>query len=334
MNIKSDKAQKIAHNLEIVQQYHEAGYNLIPLTCDGSKGPKIKAWNRYANEPFAPDRFAYWFGDASRQSGIGLMCGRTSGGLEVLDFDWPPAFMPWAKAVCREFPGLLQPLPIIATPDNGRHVYWRSPIIEPSQVLAKDEAGKLLIETIAQGESIIAVGSPPWVHPARKPYRQLSGKLLGLRTITAEQRSFMLDEARRFNRYFKPASPPRKPANDSSEWLKAFGIEREICERPGDRFNGEASWEQVLVDWTKVRESNGITYWQKPGSAGLEHHATTGHHGRDTLYVFSTAIDGLEAGQAYSKFAVYAALHHGGDYSEAARQLAAKYSNHKRGNND
>ena len=60
-------------------------------------------------------------------------------------------------------------------------------------------------------------------------------------------------------------------------------------------------------------------YWQ----AELRVSATTNYQGSDLLFVFSTSSV-FEAGKAYSKFAAYAILEYGGDFSTAARTGCAR----------
>ena len=95
--------------------------------------------------------------------------------------------------------------------------------------------------------------------------------------------------------------------------------------RPGDDYNDRTTWDELLIPagWTFLGERRGTTYWRRPGKVdGIS--ATTGYGDGDydCLYVFSTSTT-FEAETAYSKFGAYAHLHHGGDYTAAARQLAA-----------
>jgi putative DNA primase/helicase len=131
--------------------YHDAGYAVMPLRLDGSKATRIK-WRKY--EFF---ELAYHFNSIGNPSGIGILCGQLSGGLEVLDFDEPSMYPQWVKLIEKV---ILDGLPIIETPSDGRHIWWRYNAVEPNQVLARDEKGGILIETRGQGGMVVAVGSP------------------------------------------------------------------------------------------------------------------------------------------------------------------------------
>jgi len=92
--------------------------------------------------------------------------------------------------------------------------------------------------------------------------------------------------------------------------------------RPGDEFNKKATWDDVLLphEWKVSHKSGKEVFWIRPGkTAG--HSATTGYCG-DLLYVFSSNAEPFEANTAYTKFAAYAMLNHGGDFSAAAGTLS------------
>ena len=178
--------------LDIARHYHDSGFAVLPLWCDGSKATRIK-WRAYPW--FQLER---WF--TMTATGIGLLCGNLSK-PEVLDFDDPNAYPQWARGID---PLLLDCLPLIETPSGGRHLYYRCPTIENNLVLARDAEGGIVIETRGQGGMVVACGSPPSVHPTNKPYRLLHGNPFNPPTITPEQRATLLEQARRLNHYTKP----------------------------------------------------------------------------------------------------------------------------------
>jgi putative DNA primase/helicase len=306
---------------QIGYAYFEAGLNIIPLRADGSRKPWRK-WRKYMLTRCPWETSRQWLHDGS--SGIAIICGTTSGNLEVLDFDSPEAFPRWQAGLA---PGLLDGLPIVETPKGGRHVYYRCEIIEGSQVLAKKPDGKPLIETRGQGGFAVAPGSPLTTHPLGRPYRLLAGKLTAVPLIEPERRAALFAAARPLTQYTPPPKPVAKPAEpkpDRSLLAELYGLdEGDTNQRPGDLFNAQASWDSILEphEWTIEAVRGGTTYWRKPGSRGNEHHATTNHGGSDRLFVFSTAAPPFEAGRSYSKFAAFALLNHQGDFSQAAKAL-------------
>lgn len=95
--------------------------------------------------------------------------------------------------------------------------------------------------------------------------------------------------------------------------------------RPGDEFNARAHWADILTPhgWKYMYHRGHTMYWLRPGKQGHEHSATTGRNGvgsEDRLFVFSDAT-AFEQNVPYNKFAAYALLEHGGDFSAATREL-------------
>jgi P4 family phage/plasmid primase-like protien len=93
---------------------------------------------------------------------------------------------------------------------------------------------------------------------------------------------------------------------------------------PGDAFEDQTDWSQILHGWTVTRRGPGLEReWTRPGKDphdGIS--ATTGRaNDRDRLYVFSTSTI-FEPQVPYTKFGAYALLHHNGDHSAAASALA------------
>jgi hypothetical protein len=93
-------------------------------------------------------------------------------------------------------------------------------------------------------------------------------------------------------------------------------------EKPGDDFNNKGDWQEILKGWRKVFTANGVTYWRRPGKdTGIS--ATTGRNDADNLFVFTSSTT-FEQEKPYSKFAAFAHLEHGDDFSAAAKDLRAK----------
>jgi len=300
------------HIYATARNYFQAGLNPIPLFLDGSKRPLIK-WKQFTTERIDWEKLSPCF---EERVGIGIICGTPSGSLEVIDFDCLDPYIDWLDIVNDDLDGL----PIVQTPDYGRHVYYRCELIEGNQILAADEDGAVLIETRGQGGLVVAPGSPLTVHESRRSYQLLEGDLLNVPTITLDVRAKLLNAARKFNQYVKPKQTER-PANNYRQMMCELYGDSFVPDRPGDKFNSTATWEEVLEPhgWQVTYVGGETTYWTRPGkSFGIS--ATTGHCG-DSMYVFSSNAAPLEAGSTYTKFAAFAHLNFDGDFSEAARSL-------------
>lgn len=258
--------------------------------------------------------------------GLGVVAGRVSGGLEVIDVDDPPTVDVWRGLVHRSAPGLLDLLVQVATPRPGLHVYYRCPTASAAQKLAcaveYDQATgaphtRILIETRGEGSYCVAPPSPPACHPTGRPYLLASAAdLTRVPTVSPREREVLLAAARALDR--RPTRPPAPPA--SSRRRPALG------HRPGDDFDRRADWQDVLRPhgWRWVRRgADGEDHWARPGKFGGSS-ATTNYDGSGLLFVFSTSAAPFEPSRPYTKFAAWALLNHRGDFAAAARDLRAR----------
>ena len=305
------------------------GISVVPIPPDGSKRPACR-WRVYQHRRATLRELAHWFRHTCQ--GLAFVTGAISGGLEVLDFDTRESYQAWSKRV-REA-GLatlharLTRSYLEATP-QGIHLLYRCPaLIEGNQKLAKmpvegPQRWQTLIETRGEGGLVVVAPSCGGVHPSGQPYVLLRGGIGTIRTITPAERQALFAVARSFDASPPPLFPPELARLSASAPLD----NRIGGARPGDRYNQEASWEEVLVPhgWKLLYTHDGEGYWQRPGKDGPGISATTNYRGSDRLYVFSTSTV-FEAGRSYSKFAAYTFLAHGGNFSAAARTLAAQSS--------
>jgi hypothetical protein len=136
--------------------------------------------------------------------------------------------------------------------------------------------------------------------------------------ISSEDFGLLCSFARELNEYV----PPERLKAAFSAPSDAQGS------RPGDEFNRRAQWEEILAGhgWRVDRVAGEVTYWTRPGK-GRGVSASTGFCKGDTtgdlLYVWSSNADPFEPGHAYDKFGALTTLEHHGDFSTAAKWLAA-----------
>lgn len=279
--------------------YLRAGLSCFPIRRDGTKAPTVE-WTPFRSRLPTEAEAQDWAG-----LGIAIPGGPINGGLEILDFETDAAWREWLER-CPLPPGL----PVVVTPGGGRHVYYRCAVADGNLKLARNEAKETLIETRGDGGYVLAPGSPADCHPTGREYVIEVGSLSSIGTVTAEQREDMHAAARSLCRVPPEEYAPAKPATPSNG------------DRPGDDFDRETSWPDVLEPhgWTVSHRKAGVVYWKRPGKDGRGWSATTGHCG-DRLYVFSSNAAPFDSERVYGKFAAFALLNHDGDFKQAARDL-------------
>jgi hypothetical protein len=296
-----------------------SGLSLIPIRPDGTKRPALDTWRPYQQVRPNAVTLARWF---RRGEGLAVIGGAVSGHLEILDFDAPELFAPWCMLMEQLCPGLLARLPLVQTPSDGRHLYYRCQSmagnLKLAQRLGAHGTPETVIETRGEGGSALAPPSPPACHPWHRSYQLLRGDLAAIPTNPVRERAYLLQTARAFRTYVKPQ---RVVAGGPADMVQRSG-----GHRPGDVFNAHADWSRLLepFGWTCVGQHGEGTYWRRPGKIGPGISATTNYAGSRLLYVFSTNAAPFDPETAYTPFAAYALLEHRGDFMAAARALALR----------
>lgn len=303
-----------------------AGLCTIPPREDGSKAPAA-VWRKYQHA--RPDQATLkgWWGSCT---GLGVVCGKVSGNLELFEFDEPHTYQAYKdlahQAELGDLVARLEAGYCEDTPSGGVHWLYRCSEIGGSTKLAKrvkrpderkapDDTIKTLIETKGEGGFVIVAPSNGRVHPTGRPYRLRSGGFQSIPTLTPDERAALHQLARAFDEM--PAKQP--PPQAAPERLPAGGDLR-----PGDDYTARSTWPELLEPrgWTAIGQQGERTLWRRPGKReGLS--ATTNHAGSDLLWVFSTSTP-FESERSYDRFGAYAVLEHGGDQPAAARALAAR----------
>ena len=347
----SDGAQLTADSdrpVDYALRYAAAELSIVPIECDGTKQPaKGQPWKHLQSHIAEEHEIHQLF---SGEKGVGIICGKVSGNLETLDIDAPELVESFEAAVSELAPDLLAKLPIVATPRNqwgGRHYRYRivgdvagntklaqselrpqynrdgTPVID-LQTGDQRFAPETLIETRGEGGYALAPGSAPQCHETGLPYKHVAGpELTAVPTITHEEHRVLWHVAKSFNRYV-----------EDREVNKGLPKGTFAGSSPGDDYNSRTTWDDILLgaDWSKARSHGNLTFWRRPGKAnGIS--ATTGvlsSAGTELFCVFSSnafPFEGPANGRtctSYSKFAAYAVLEHQGDFSAAAKELAAQ----------
>jgi hypothetical protein len=273
------------------------GISTVPIADLTTKRPAVK-WQPLQDRVPTDAEIDQWFTSAH---GIALVCGT----VQCLDLDIPAdgsdehleAFENFAYAT--GMGDILAELPIQTSPSGGRHYFFRTSNPVGNTILARNSLGEVLIETRGKGGYVLIAPSDGY---------ELDGDLTDIPTLDASDIDALLTNARAFDEGIQAVEVVSRPSMDG--------------ERPGDAYDRDTSAFFDLLrahDWETVKSVN---YWRRPGKRnGI---SATWDKIPNRFYVFSSSAHPLEAGKAYSPFAVFAILQHGGDFAAAAKDLAAR----------
>jgi P4 family phage/plasmid primase-like protien len=346
--------------LDVALRYQAAGCSVVPVASDGGKLPAV-AWTGYQTTAPTPEQLRRWFtagqydglglicGAVSGQLEMLEVEGRAAdlvARLAALMADHGLADL-WTRLVAGHAE---------ITPSGGMHWLYRvdgaarrnlklarrpstpdelaawqaSEIAKAHTNLAGDDLARrleridamtcerlpqVLIETRGEGGFTVLAPSGGRTHPSGKPWLLIAGGIEQVPTLTEAERDALHAVAGMLDQM-----PAEQPA-ESHAPRSAAPTDGSV--RPGDDFNARADWSQILIPhgWTEGKPLGRTRTWIRPGKdRGDGISATTGRNGGDNLYVFSSSTE-FDTETAYSKFAAYTLLEHGGDWTAAAKQL-------------
>jgi len=294
--------------LDTALAYHNAGLIVLPNDPVQKFPAGLANWHTITP---TEKQIRAWYATDGRAIGVR--------DVEGLDFDnkgTPDAntlLHDWGDLCQQLAPGLARRLLLERTPSGGYHLAWHCDVIEGNQTLAKRpptaaelaEKPKLthvtLIETRGKGGQFQVAPSPG--------YELMRGDWASLPTITPAERQIVLDCARALTR---------------TDRRTLEIVQRSTGDRPGDIYNRDHADAALRLleqaGWAVVRERDNALYLCRPGKdQGIS--ATFGFVAPGVLYVFSSNASPFEPNRAYSPFAIYTEMLHGGDYKAAAAAL-------------
>lgn len=308
--------------LPIALRFLAQGISVVPTANDGSKRPAF-AWQGFQEHLPIADELLSWFKDGV--DGIGVITGNVSGNLEMLELEGRAVAekMHLEIAEIANNSGLgdlwqrLNQGYVELTPSGGLHWLYRvSDGTLPGNTKLARKPGEnggvdVWAETRSEGGFTITAPSGGSTHPSGGNWTLIGGSIETIPTITMLERSALHAIFAMFD-----------------EMPKAENLQQEVVAKhdgiltPGDDYNARTTWEELLqpLGWTVVYRKGESTVWRRPGKNEGMSSATTNFNGNDKFYVFSTSTI-FEPETSYSKFAVYATIHHGGDFKAAAADL-------------
>lgn len=293
---------------DIAQKLYESGFSVIPVGKD--KVPTIR-WKQNTELLLAPsDKIASSYG-------IGIVTGKVSGNLEVIDIDLKydltgKLFDDYKALIHSQSPELLKKLVVQKTPTGGYHFIYRAPEVEGNKKLANRHATeaeqsdtkekiKVLIETRGEGGYFACEPFPD--------YRVIYGSLLDVKTITKDEREILLDCAKTFNDVFEPVHVKKEHKEYIASNLTPF-----------DDYNQRGEVLDLLLSqgWKLVLTRGSKNLLLRPGGAGKW--SADFDTEKRLFYVFTSSSE-FEQQKAYNPVQVLCKLNFNGDYSATGKWL-------------
>jgi hypothetical protein len=286
--------------IEAHRKYKSIGFATHPTKADKSPMSRER-WNEGFNE----DAFI----DAV---GIGIVCGKISGGLECIDVD---NHFGDAKQILNDYMAIpdvkaiyeKHNFPIEISLRGGYHLIYKCNTTSGNRKLAQRQGanGKVeaLIETRGEGGYYCGFPTPG--------YSVLRNDVFVIPTISVIERAILLDTACAFNEFTTNYSYSQQESGDASD------------DRPGDLYNRNSDIGQVTTDLLKSYgwQHIGGHRWRRPDKdEGMS--ATFGKVAENIFYCFTSSGHPFEPNRAYTPFQVLALLKFNGDFKEAAKSIA------------
>ena len=331
-----------------VRRWHDAGCCVHPAKADGSKkpvnvqggSPDVDAngdhgwgWGRIANgdlPPLTVDDIAARI-LAGRVDGIGVFTGPASGHLEMIEVEGRAVEMLEGireAAIRLGAADLLDRLShgcVEQSAGGGFHFLLRvsdGPALGNTKLACRPDPDaahgvQVLAETRGVGGWFVAAPSAGSTHKSGRPYRFIRGGPETIPTFTAAERDQLHLVFRSIDEMPVVAPVTRSPAGAQPVKRTAGrGVSA------GDDFAQRTTWEEMLraAGWKLIGAKGRGHQWTRPGKQSGVSATTMQTADADVMFVFSSST-GLPTGVGLGKFAAYAHLHHGGDFSAAARDL-------------
>jgi len=147
--------------LGFAKKYLEQGLSVIPLKYK-DKAPLIP-WKEYQERKPTIEEIEKWFGD-NKPKNIGIVCGKVSGNLVVLDFDNKEELSKFIVELPRGVYEKIEKTMRVET-GKGYHIYLRLPENMNIRTIPRVKDG---VDIKGEGGYVVA---PPSIHPSGKTYQ-------------------------------------------------------------------------------------------------------------------------------------------------------------------
>ncbi|MEE9410871.1 MAG: bifunctional DNA primase/polymerase [Candidatus Heimdallarchaeota archaeon] len=145
-------------NTGFIKIYKDLKLNVVP--CDSLKKKPIGDWKEY--------QFKKYQGTIAKDSGLAVICGKSSNNLFVFDFDFPEAIK-----IIDKFE-LKKKTLVVLTGGGGYHVYCRFNDRLPNTLRMNSNDNTKHVDVQSQGTIVVV---PPSMHESGKEYKIISDVL-------------------------------------------------------------------------------------------------------------------------------------------------------------
>lgn len=308
------------------------GLHFMPVR--ENKQPIAKEWQTSPNKH-----------DLSNCAAVGLVCGKLSGNLEVIDIDSKydltgDLFERYKRQVHSADEHLLSKLVVQKTKGGGYHLLYRCSAIAGNIKLANrpttheekkntfdaeykfllsksvgDEDARTKAQKAATSDKVRVLfetrgeGGYIMCYPS-KGYEIIFGDFYSISEISPEERDILHGVAREFNEVIEEYSVPTKMRATKTDGVSPF-----------DDYNERGDVVALLENhgWRIVKQKGAKTIFLRPGQTTSQ---TSGNYDQDKNWfsVFTTSTE-FEPEKAYLPYAVFAVLECNKNFSEAAKRL-------------
>src|ERR1035437_9038061 len=267
----------------------EFGLSIIPVS---SKKTPFRPWSEYQTK-IAP--ISEWHSHYCNQGTIGIITGKVSGNLEIIDVD---VKNDPDRTIMDEFVNLIPPslysrLLVQTTPNTGYHIIYRCPEV----IIETRGAGRYFCTSIVNNKII-------------QGNLNLETMDFDIPVITKDEREFLLETSRSLTRYFQTHTV-KNSKNGTVSGYKEPAI---------NEFNNKYHIIDLFTKhgWTVVNEDDQKYYLLRPGSSAVH----SGYYFKETntFFCFSTSI-GFQPEKPYNNFQILQVLEGQNDYNKTLRLL-------------
>jgi len=336
-------------------EYLKTGLSAMPT--EANKRPATASWTDFQNtklteeeinkllkyeiiRPHLVSEYPYKLKN-TEVIGIGILGGKISGNLEVIDVDckydltgllWDNLF----ENIKTELPDIYKSLVIAKTPTGGYHIYYKCDVIGKNQKLARRETTeeekkqiqieaekvkdkktakaegendkvKVLIETRGEGGYVCAEPTPG--------YKFIQNTFRDIPKISIEKRDRLLDICRDFN---EVEEQKEKPKTNKTIFSNVS------LEDPFSDYNERGDILTLLESkgWNIVKQTSKRVYLLRPGGGSSSAKYSANYHlDKKLFYVWSDSVLDFEAEKGYNNVSVFLKLECNEDTKLAYQKL-------------